>query len=131
MPIDKQSSFVHIDSWQEFKDKLICDFGNTEVFRCEDFRQFCQLDQLLQTTKKLTDQLVPAVNTLKSHIKCVAAFYDPIYLYANTLFSSLNNIIISCLPITVRKQFLQQLLDFQLLDPQNKMPPAIFNFISE
>ena len=33
MPIDKQSAFVHIDSWQEFKDKLINDFGSIHVFR--------------------------------------------------------------------------------------------------
>ena len=44
MPINKQSSFVHIDSWEEFKKKLINDFGNTDVFRREAISQFSQLE---------------------------------------------------------------------------------------
>ena len=35
MPLDKQSAFVHIDSWQEFKDKLINNFGSIHVFQWE------------------------------------------------------------------------------------------------
>ena len=28
MPLEKQSAFLHIEDWQEFKGKLIRDFGN-------------------------------------------------------------------------------------------------------
>ena len=35
MPLDKKSSFNHIDGWEEFKSKLLNKFGNLEVFRRE------------------------------------------------------------------------------------------------
>ena len=47
MPLDKQSAFLHIDNWQEFKDKLICDFGSLETFQREALKQFSQIDQPL------------------------------------------------------------------------------------
>ena len=61
MPIDKQSFFVNIDNWQEFKTKLIHVFGNTDVFQHEALKQFNQLDQPMQTRKEIADQLVPRV----------------------------------------------------------------------
>ena len=57
--------------------------------------------------KDLADQLVPRVNTQKSHIKCVAAFHNPVHLYTKKLSSTLNDTIINCLPITVRQPFFQ------------------------
>ena len=72
MPLDKQSAFIHIDSWQEFKDKLINDFGSIHVFQFEALKKFSHLDQPLQTLKDLVEQLVPPIKTLKSHIKFVA-----------------------------------------------------------
>ena len=99
MPLDNQSGFLHIDNWQEFKDKLICDFCSLEMFQGEALKQFSQIDQPLQTLKELTDILVPAINSLKSYIKCVATFMDPTILNNITLSSTLNELIISCIPI--------------------------------
>ena len=98
MPLNKQSSFVHIDSWKEFKEKLIIDFGNTDVFRREALRQFSQMDQPLQTVQELADILVPTINTLKSHIQCVATFHNPDLLYTNTLSPTLIDTILNCIP---------------------------------
>ena len=105
MPLDKQSAYVHIHSWQEFKDKLINNFGSIHVFQQEAFKQFSHIDQPLQTLKELVEQLVPAIKTLESHIKCVATFHDSVLLYNNTLNSSLNDTIISY--IQVGSQHLQ------------------------
>ena len=75
---------------EEFKDKIINDFGSIHVFRCKALKQFSHLDQTLQGLQELVEQLVPAIKTLKSHIKCVATFNHPVLLYNNTLTSSLN-----------------------------------------
>ena len=81
--------------------------------------------------KDLADQLVPRVNTQKSHIKCVAAFHNPVHLYTNKLSSTLNDTIINCLPITVRQPFFQSLIEFKEKNDQNQEASAIFNFISD
>ena len=76
MPNDKQSTFFHINDWKEFNNKLINTFGNIKVFWCKAHKQFNQVDQPLQTLREMVDLLLLAVNTLKSHIKCVAYFQD-------------------------------------------------------
>ena len=68
---------------------------------------------------------------LESHIKCVATFHDPVLLYNNTLTSSLNDTIISCIPITSCQFFFQHLQEFTEWEPQNGLAPGIFNFISK
>ena len=131
MPLDKQSAYVHIDNWKEFKDKLINDFGSIHVFRREALKQFSHLDQPLQSLQELVEHLVPAIKTLESHIKCVATFHDPDLLYNNTLTSSLNDTIISCIPVASRQFFFRRLQEFTEQDPQNGLAPNIFKFISE
>ena len=131
MPTDKQSSFVHIDDWEEFKRKLISEFGNTNVFRREALNKFSRMDQPLQTTQELANQLVPAINTLKSHLKCVATFHNQDLLYSNTLTPTLTDTIIKCIPLYIRQTFDPRLLDFTEADPQNESAINIFNFISE
>ena len=79
----------------------------------------------------MADLLVPAVNTLKSYIKCVASFQDPNLLNSITLNSSLNDLIISCFQIFVCQDILQKLVQFQCLYSQNKKPLATFHFIAE
>ena len=117
--------------WQEFKDKLINDFGSLHVFRREVLKQFSHLDQPLQGLQELIEQLVPAIKTLESHIKCVATFHDPDLLYNNTLTSSLNDTIISCIPIASRQFFFRRLQEFTKQNTQNSLASNIFNFISE
>ena len=65
LPLEKRSSFIHFDSWDKFKAKLINEFSNIEVFRHEAFKLFTQMDQPLQKVKELTYVLAPT-------IKCVA-----------------------------------------------------------
>ena len=105
MPKDKQSSFVDIDNWEEFKKKQISHFGNSNVFRREELKKFSMMDQPLQTTQELADQLVPAINTLKSHLKSVATFHDQDLLYTNTLTPTLTDTIIKCIPLYIRQTF--------------------------
>ena len=105
MPLNKQSSFVHIDSWEEFKKKLITYYGNTDVFRRKALCQFSQMDQPLQTVQELADVLVPTINTLKSHIQCVATFHDHDLLYTNMLSPTLIDTIINCIPPLFVKPF--------------------------
>ena len=131
MPLHKQSAYVHIDSWQEFKDKLIKGFGSIYVFRCEALKQFSHLDQPLQTLRELVKQLVPVIKTLESHIKCLDTFHDPVLLNKNILTSYFNDIIISRIPITSRQSFFRRLQEFMKQDPQNGLAPNIFNFISD
>ena len=80
LSLNRRSSFVHVDNWDEFKVKLIDEFGSVEVFRCEALKLFTQLDQPLQNVKELTDKLAPRVNGLKYTIKCVVDFHDPAIL---------------------------------------------------
>ena len=69
----------------------------------------------------MIDLLLPAVNTLKSYIKCAAYFQDdPSIMNSNTLNSSHNDTILSCLPISVRQDFLKTLVQFQCLTQQKK-----------
>ena len=82
----------------EFKKKLITDFGNTDVFRHKALRQFSQMDQPLQTVQELAVVLVPTINTLKSHIQCVATFHDHDLLYTNMLSPTLIDTILNCIP---------------------------------
>ena len=95
------------------------------------FPTFSHLDQPLQGLQELVEQLVPAIKTLESHIKCVATLHNPVLLYNNTLTSSLNDTIISCIPITSRQFFFRRLQEFTEQDPQNRLAPNIFNFISK
>ena len=74
MPINKKSSF---DNWDEFKDKLICDFGNIDAFRREAHNQFLQLEQSLESMWELVEHLALQVKTLESTIECLATFPDP------------------------------------------------------
>ena len=98
----------HLPSHQQLarsQGNLISDFGSIRAFQREALKQFSHLDQPLQTLKELVNQLVPAIKTLDSHIKCVATFHDPVLLYNNTLSSTLNDTIINCLPISIRQSF--------------------------
>ena len=104
--LDKRSSFVHVDNWDEFKGKLVDEFGSIEVFRCEALKLFTQLNQPLQNVKEFTNVLAPRINGLKSTIKCVADFLDHTVLYNITLFSALIDIIIQCIPVSVHPTFL-------------------------
>ena len=87
MPLDKKSAFIHINSWEEFKSKLLSRFGNLEVFRCKTLKQFTQLDQPLQSTHDLTTLLAPRIDILKYYIKCISNFEEPEAIYATTLSS--------------------------------------------
>ena len=51
LPIDKRSSLVHVDNWEEFKSKLVNEFGSIKVFRCKALKLFTQLYQPLQNVK--------------------------------------------------------------------------------
>ena len=131
MPLDKKSAFVHIDSSEEFKSKLINKFGNLEVFRREALKQFSQLDPPLHSMHDLTTLLAPRIDKLKSYIESVANFEEPEALYATTLSSALNNTIIQCLPVAVCIIFIPELSKFKSTHPANQMPPAIFQFIAK
>ena len=85
MPLDKKSTFIHIDSWEEFKSKLLNKFGNLEVVQGEAIKQFSQLEQPLHSMHDLTTLLAPRIDILKSYIECVANFKEPEALYATTL----------------------------------------------
>ena len=111
LPIDKRSSFLHVDNWNEFKGKLVDEFGSIEIFRHKALKLFTQLDQPLQNRNELTNVLAPRINGLKSTIKCVADFYDHTILYSITLSSALVDTIIQCIPVSVRPTFLP-VLDF-------------------
>ena len=50
---------------------------------------------------------------MKSHMKCVATFQDPVHLYTNTLSSTLNDTIINCLLIPVHQPFFKSLIEFK------------------
>ena len=93
--------------------------------------QFSQLDQPQQTVQELVELLVPAINTLNSHIKCVATFHDPVFLYTNTLSSTLDNTIINCIPIYTHQTFFPKLGNFKEANAQNESAPNIFNFSSD
>ena len=131
MPINKQSSFVHINSWEEFKKKLINNFGNTNVFRHEAFRQFTQMDQPLQTVQELADILVPTINTLKSHVQRVATFHDHDLLYTNALSPTLIDTLLSCIPPSIPSTFFSRFSVFKIAKPQNQSAVLIFYFISD
>ena len=74
MLLNTKCAFIHMDSWEEFKSKLLNKFGNLEVFRREALKQFLQLDQPLHSMHDLTTLLAPRIDILKSYIKCVANF---------------------------------------------------------
>ena len=54
LPLEKRSSFVHIDNSDELKCKLVDAFRSIEVFRREALKLFTQLDQPLLNVKELT-----------------------------------------------------------------------------
>ena len=76
---------------------------------------------------ELVDQLVPDINTLKSHIKRVATFHDPVHLHTNMLSSTLNDTIINCISIPIRQTFFK----FKGKNARNLIVSNIFHFISE
>ena len=90
MPLNKKCAFIHIDIWEEFKSKLLNEFGNLEVFQCEALKQFSQLDQPLHSMHDLTTLLAPRIDILKSYIECVANCEEPEAFYTTTLSSALN-----------------------------------------
>ena len=62
--------------------------------------------QPLQTVQELADILVPTINTLKSHIQCMATFHDHDLLYTNMLSPTLIDTILNCIPPLICPTFL-------------------------
>ena len=74
MPLDKRGSFLNITNQNEFKNKLINDFGNVAAFGREVQRQFNQSPRS-DSMKELVDVLAPKVQQLVTTLKCLANFH--------------------------------------------------------
>ena len=130
MPLEKRGSFFNITDWNEFKIKLIDDFGNLTAFGCEVQHQFNHPPRS-DSMKELVEILSPKVQQFVTTLNCLVIFHPTNKLHNLTLTPALNKAIISHLPSAIRPQLHAKVTIFHCSDPDNAVSPAIFYFLAK
>ena len=97
MPASKRKPLANILKWEEFRNRLILEYGSLHEFGRSVRNQFLHLSQF-STKREVAEILAPKLKELKNVIECVGSYHNLSTVQNIILNTTLNEAIVKCLP---------------------------------
>ena len=127
MSSSKRKPLTNILEWDEFKSRLILEYGSLHEFGRSVQNQFLHLSQF-STKREVAEILAPKLKELKTVIECVGSYHNISTVQNIILNTTLNEAIVRCLPSKFNISYSDKLADYTHLDPMNQEPVNMFYF---
>ena len=118
IPLNKKCPFNNISNWDEFKIKLIDEFGSIDIFG-RDVNQIFDLLPRYESVQEVAKDLSPKIKTLQANLEIMQQFHDVEDLHSVALTQTLILNIMRSLPLELRSSFNNQFMNFRSQDPSN------------
>ena len=129
IPTDKKGPLNNITDWDEFKIKLVDEYGSIDVFGRE-VNQIFDLLPYYETVQEIAEDLSPKIKKLQSNLLIIQQFHDVEDLNSVALTQHLIHNIMRRIPKEVKGDFNKQYMKFRNKSAANVRPPASFAFIA-
>jgi len=130
IPIDKKGPLNNITNWDEFKIRLVDEYGSIDVFGREVNRIF-DLLPYYETVQEIAEDLSPKIKRLQSNLLIIQQFHDVEDLNSVALTQHLIHNIMRRIPKEVKGDFNKEYMKFRNQSAANVRPPASFAFIAQ
>jgi len=130
IPTDKKGPLNNIKNWDEFKIKLVDEYGSIDVFGREVNRIF-DLLPYYETVQEIAEDLSPKIKRLQSNLLIIQQFHDVEDLNSVALTQHLIHNIMRRIPKEVKGDFNKEYMKFRNQSAANVRPPASFAFIAQ
>ena len=130
MPSSKRKALVNILKWEEFKERLILEYGSLHEFGRSVRNQFLHLSQF-STKREVAEILAPKLKDLKTVIESVGNYHNLSTVQNIILNTTLNEAIVKCLPSEFNISYSGELAKYTWQDPINQEPVNTFYFNTE
>ena len=130
IPMDKKGPLNNITDWDEFKTKLIDEYGSIDLFGRE-VNQMFDLLPFYESVQEIAEDLSPKIKKLQSDLIIIKQFHDEEDLHSVALTHQLNQNIMKRIPFEVKGDFTRNFMEFRKKRAANVRPPASFAFIAQ
>jgi len=130
IPMDKQGLLNDITEWEQFKERLIEEFGSIDVYGRYVNQDFALLTRF-ESLQDCAEILAPKIKKLQSNLNIMQEFFDLEILHNVTLTQQLVHNIMKSLPLEVKSSFNKKYADFIDLRPENVKSPITFEFLAK
>ena len=130
IPMDKKGPLNNITDWDEFKTKLIDEYGSIDLFGRE-VNQMFDLLPFYESVQEIAEDLSPKIKKLQSDLIIIKQFHDEEDLHSVALTHQLNQNIMKRIPFEVKSDFTRHFMEFRKKRAANVRPPASFAFIAQ
>ena len=118
MPLPKRKPLTNILEWDEFKSRLILEYGSLHEFGRSVQQQFLHISQF-STKREVVEILAPRIKELISVIECVGIYHNISTVQNIILNTTLNQAIVKCLPSEFNITYSDKLADHISQNPMN------------
>ena len=130
IPVDKKGPLNNITDWDEFKTKLIEEYGSIDIFGRE-VNQIFDLLPYYELVQEIAEHLSPKIKKLQFDLINIKQFHDVEDLHSDALTHHLNQNIMRRIPLEVKGDFNKSFMKFRNKRAANVRPPASFAFIAQ
>jgi len=130
IPMDKQGLLNDVMEWDQFKERLIEEFGSIDVYGRDINQEFALLTRC-KSVQECAEILAPKIKRLQSNLNIMQEFFDLEILQNVTLTQQLVQNIMKSLPLEVKPSFNEKYADFRDLHPENVKSPITFEFLAQ
>ena len=130
IPVDKKGPLNNTTDWDEFKTKLIEEYGSIDIFGRE-VNQIFDLLPYYELVQEIAEDLSPKIKKLQFDLINIKQFHDVEDLHSVALTHHLNQNIMRRIPLEVKGDFNKRFVKICSKYAANVRPPATFAFIAQ